>query len=74
MQGGMLPRSVCCMEAHGTGTTLGDPIEVGSLKAVLGLGRKEAKVLVCGAVKSSIGHLEAAAGKRKRLSPQMLLI
>ena len=62
LQAATLPRSVCCMEAHGTGTALGDPIEVGSLKAVLGLERQGAEVLACGAVKSGIGHLEAAAG------------
>ena len=48
------------VETHGTGTALGDPIEVGALKAVLAERRDAA--LVLGAVKTNIGHLEGAAG------------
>ena len=51
--------SVGYIEAHGTGTPLGDPIEVNSLAAVFG-GR--ATPLVIGACKTNIGHLEGAAG------------
>ena len=47
------------IESHGTGTALGDPIEVNSLKAVLGQ-REETCYL--GSLKTNIGHLEAAAG------------
>ncbi|UQA61055.1 type I polyketide synthase [Polyangium aurulentum] len=50
------------VEAHGTGTSLGDPIEVEALKAVLGSPREDGSPCVLGAVKTNVGHLEAAAG------------
>ncbi|MEU3750092.1 MULTISPECIES: type I polyketide synthase [Streptomyces] len=57
------PGSVGYIEAHGTGTALGDPIEVGALDAVLGTGAGERPAPVAlGSVKARIGHLEAAAG------------
>ncbi|WP_159397361.1 type I polyketide synthase [Sorangium cellulosum] len=49
-------------EAHGTGTAVGDPIEVGALGDVLGARRDDAAPCVIGSVKSNIGHLESAAG------------
>ncbi len=54
------PYAIDYIEAHGTGTSLGDPIEVGALKAVFN-GRKDHPLWI-GAVKTNIGHLEAAAG------------
>jgi len=48
------------VECHGTGTKLGDPIEVEALGRVLGNDRS--KPVVLGAVKTNIGHLEGAAG------------
>jgi acyl transferase domain-containing protein/acyl carrier protein len=50
------------IEAHGTGTALGDPIEVKSLKSVLMPGRTEEQTCWLGSVKTNIGHLEVAAG------------
>ena len=47
------------IEAHGTGTALGDPIEMHALCAVFGA---RARVLRVGSVKTNIGHTEAAAG------------
>ncbi|MET0401149.1 MAG: SDR family NAD(P)-dependent oxidoreductase, partial [Cystobacter sp.] len=50
------------VEAHGTGTQLGDPIEVGALSAVYGRASNRTTPCFLGAVKSNLGHLEAAAG------------
>jgi acyl transferase domain-containing protein len=60
--GQVAPRDVQYLECHGTGTALGDPIEVGALKAVFGAERDAAQPLVLGAVKTNVGHTEAAAG------------
>ncbi|MDP0398897.1 type I polyketide synthase [Tsukamurella strandjordii] len=59
---GIAPRDVEFVETHGTGTLLGDPIEARALGTVLGRGRTPDAPLLLGAVKSNLGHLEAAAG------------
>jgi acyl transferase domain-containing protein/acyl carrier protein len=56
------PAEVRYLEAHGTGTSLGDPIETRALGAVYGEGRRAADRLAVGSVKTNIGHLETAAG------------
>ncbi len=56
------PHEVGYLEAHGTGTSLGDPIEVQSAAAVLGQDRAADHAFYIGSVKTNIGHLEAAAG------------
>jgi acyl transferase domain-containing protein/acyl carrier protein/phospholipid N-methyltransferase len=59
---GIDANAVSYIEAHGTGTSLGDPIEIASLGAVFGKDRPEDHPLVVGSVKTNIGHLESAAG------------
>ena len=55
------PHEVDLIETHGTGTSLGDPIEVKAIGRVF-RARVASRPLVLGAVKSNFGHLEAAAG------------
>ncbi|WP_156656439.1 polyketide synthase Pks13 [Mycobacterium sp. 852002-51152_SCH6134967] len=59
---GINPRVVDYIEAHGTGTILGDPIEADALGRVVGRGRAADKPALLGAIKSNVGHLESAAG------------
>ena len=54
------PAEISYIESHGTGTSLGDPIEVNSLKAVLG--QEKDRSCYLGSLKTNIGHLESAAG------------
>ncbi len=61
-RGGVAPRDVGYLEAHGTGTQLGDPLEVQALGAVFGGDREAGRPLLLGSVKTNIGHTEAAAG------------
>lgn len=59
---GLAPADMDYVEAHGTGSQLGDPIEVRAVAAVYGTGRAADRPLVLGTAKTNIGHLEAAAG------------
>ncbi|MEV6921056.1 type I polyketide synthase, partial [Amycolatopsis sp. NPDC051106] len=59
---GLSPADVDVVEAHGTGTTLGDPIEAQALLATYGQNRPADRPLRVGAVKSNIGHTQAASG------------
>ncbi|HVK84832.1 MAG TPA: alpha/beta fold hydrolase [Kofleriaceae bacterium] len=54
------PADIAYLEAHGTGTPLGDPIEVEAAAAVLGVERPDK--LAIGSIKTNVAHLEAAAG------------
>ncbi|MCX4096426.1 type I polyketide synthase [Nocardia sp. alder85J] len=56
------PAAAGYFECHGTGTPLGDAVEVGALAAVLGDRPPDATPIRIGSVKSNLGHLEAAAG------------
>ena len=56
------PSQVDYLEAHGTGTKLGDPVEIAAAASVYGRGRDQDRPLLVGSVKTNIGHLAAAAG------------
>jgi acyl transferase domain-containing protein len=53
----MKPAQISYVETHGTGTSLGDPIEVEALKTILIQDRQKDQPCFLGAVKSNIGHL-----------------
>ena len=57
---GIDPEQLSYLEAHGTGTLVGDPIEASALGTVLG--QKRTRPLPIGSVKTNIGHLEAGSG------------
>ena len=57
---GLTPDEIDYIEAHGTGTSLGDPIEIRALGEVFGSERR--RPLRVGSVKTNMGHLESAAG------------
>ncbi|HZI11301.1 MAG TPA: type I polyketide synthase, partial [Myxococcus sp.] len=82
---GIAPGQVRYIEAHGTGTPVGDPIEARALGEVFGAGRPEGDRCLVGSVKTNIGHLEAAAGvaglikaalvlKNKQVPPHLHLL
>jgi amino acid adenylation domain-containing protein len=57
---GVTPQSISYIEAHGTGTPIGDPIELAALQQVYGKAAKGS--IGIGSVKTNIGHLDTAAG------------
>ncbi|MEU8828721.1 SDR family NAD(P)-dependent oxidoreductase [Streptomyces sp. NPDC048636] len=59
---GITATGVDAVEAHGTGTSLGDPIEAQALMATYGQERDADRPLWLGALKSNIGHTQAASG------------
>ncbi|MBI0443638.1 SDR family NAD(P)-dependent oxidoreductase [Bacillus amyloliquefaciens] len=76
------PRTVSYLEAHGTGTALGDPIEIDGLTKAFRLTTEDLQFCSIGSIKSNIGHLESAAGiagitklllqlKHKRIAPSL---
>ncbi|PEP92268.1 hypothetical protein CN582_25460 [Bacillus wiedmannii] len=76
------PRTITYIEAHGTGTALGDPIEINGLTRAFSKYMKEKQFCAIGSVKSNIGHLEASAGivgltkvllqlKHKQITPNL---
>ncbi|OON70558.1 hypothetical protein B0919_00590 [Hymenobacter sp. CRA2] len=58
---GVPPQSISYVEAHGTATRLGDPVEIRALNEAFGVGG-QGKYCAIGSVKSNMGHLDAAAG------------
>lgn len=71
-EAGLQPDEVGYVETHGTGTALGDPIEVEAIAAVFG---RETRLAPCtlGAVKANLGHLEGAAGIAGLIKTVMVL-
>jgi len=59
---GIKPSEVSYVETHGTGTPLGDTIEVKALENVYGEDRANDNPLIIGSVKTNIGHTEAVSG------------
>ena len=59
---GIAPCEVDYLEAHGTGSAMGDPIEVRAATTVYGRGRAAERPLLVGSLKPNIGHPESAAG------------
>jgi amino acid adenylation domain-containing protein len=56
------PETITYVEAHGTATPLGDPIEVAALTKAFRIGTEAKQFCGLGSVKSNVGHLDAAAG------------
>ncbi|MGL5078155.1 MAG: beta-ketoacyl synthase N-terminal-like domain-containing protein, partial [Waterburya sp.] len=56
------PETISYIETHGTGTALGDPIEIAALNQIFQAGTTPKKYCALGSVKTNIGHLDAAAG------------
>ncbi|WP_038978040.1 SDR family NAD(P)-dependent oxidoreductase [Paenibacillus polymyxa] len=59
---GINPRTISYIEAHGTGTSLGDPIEIAGLQKVFQEYTEDTQFCAIGSAKSNIGHCESAAG------------
>ena len=61
-QADLVSSEIDYLEAHGTGTTVGDPIEINAAAAAYSENRHPDNPLLVGSVKTNIGHLESAAG------------
>ena len=61
-QAGINPSEIDYLEAHGTGTAVGDPIEAHALGEALARHRPKSQPLPIGSVKGNVGHLESASG------------
>ncbi|HEU0122909.1 MAG TPA: amino acid adenylation domain-containing protein, partial [Bryobacteraceae bacterium] len=61
-RGGVNPRAISYVEGHGTGTSLGDPIEIAALSKAYRAHTSDHGFCAIGSVKSNIGHCESAAG------------
>lgn len=59
---GIDPETISYMEAHGTGTKLGDPIEIDGIQRAFGKYTSRKNFCAIGAVKTNIGHLDNSAG------------
>ncbi|MTJ12554.1 SDR family NAD(P)-dependent oxidoreductase [Anabaena sp. UHCC 0187] len=70
---GMSPASVGLIEAHGTGTMVGDPTEFTSITSVFGENNPKKQHIALGTVKSQIGHTKAAAGAASLIKAALAL-
>lgn len=70
---GLDPADCGFSECHGTGTKVGDPIEVAGIHEALGTGRTPKNPLYIGSVKSNVGHLEGASGIVSVIKAAMML-
>jgi amino acid adenylation domain-containing protein len=59
---GVDPETISYIEAHGTGTPLGDPLEIDGIGRAFGKYTAKKQFCAVGSVKSNVGHLDAAAG------------
>ena len=62
VMGEVEPETITYMEAHGTGTPLGDPIEVAAMTQAFRVNTDKKGYCAIGSVKTNVGHLDAAAG------------
>ena len=67
------PETVTYIEAHGTGTTLGDPIEVAALTKAFRARTKRKQFCALGSVKTNVGHLDSAAGVASLIKTMLAL-
>ncbi|MFF2546256.1 beta-ketoacyl synthase N-terminal-like domain-containing protein [Kitasatospora sp. NPDC058063] len=67
------PDTISYLEAHGTGTPVGDPIELRALAQVFGTERRESVPLAVGSVKGNVGHLDTCAGMAGLLKTVLML-
>ncbi|KAL8706673.1 MAG: hypothetical protein Q9201_000307 [Fulgogasparrea decipioides] len=70
---GLDPLETQYVECHGTGTAVGDPIEVAALGAIFGRAANPRDSLYLGSIKSNIGHLEGASGVVAIIKAAMML-
>ena len=70
---GVSPESITYIEAHGTGTALGDPIEIEALTKAFRARTTEKNFCAIGAVKTGIGHLDTAAGVAGLIKTALML-
>ena len=70
-EAGIEPGQIDYVECHGTGTRIGDPIEISAIQNTIARGRRE--VCYLGSVKSNIGHLESAAGMAGLIKAVLML-
>ena len=72
-EAGISPASIGLIEAHGTGTMVGDPTEFTSITTVFGENNPKKQHIALGTVKSQIGHTKAAAGAASLIKAALAL-